>query len=98
MNWIPLIGVVLFVGLGVGWRSWLQRRRHGSYGIALFRSGDLAQHVREAGILVLVPLLAARGYRLRRRAGLPGAVSHRAVDAGDAGSRRDRPLRRGSPS
>lgn len=59
MNWIPLIGVVLFVGLGVGWRSWLQRRRHGSSGIVLFRSGALAQHVREAGILVLVPLLAA---------------------------------------
>jgi hypothetical protein len=59
VNWIPLIGVVLFVGLGVGWRSWLQRRRHGSSGIVLFRSGDLAQHVREAGILVLVPLLAA---------------------------------------
>jgi protein-S-isoprenylcysteine O-methyltransferase Ste14 len=59
VNWIPLIGVVLFVGLGVCWRSWLQRRRYGSSGIVLFRSRDLAQNVREAGILVLVPLLVA---------------------------------------
>jgi protein-S-isoprenylcysteine O-methyltransferase Ste14 len=59
VNWIPLLGVVLFVGLGVGWRSWLQRRRHGSSGIVLFRSGDLAQNVLEAGALVLVLLLSA---------------------------------------
>ena len=58
MRWLPLIGFVLFVGLGVGWRSWLQRRRHGSSGIALFRSHGWAQKIREAGAIVLVTLLA----------------------------------------
>jgi len=57
MHWLPLIGFVLFVGLGVGWRAWLQRRRHGSSGIVLFRSHGWAQSVREAGAIVLVVLL-----------------------------------------
>ena len=60
MRWIQLIGFVLFVGLGVGWRSWLQHRKHGSPGIMLFRSRGWAQNVREAGALVLVALLAVQ--------------------------------------
>jgi protein-S-isoprenylcysteine O-methyltransferase Ste14 len=60
MRWIPLIGFVLFVGLGVGWRSWLQHRKHGSSGIMLFRSRGWAQNVREGGALVLVALLAVQ--------------------------------------
>ena len=73
MNRIPLLGFVLFVGLGIGWRSWLQRRRHGSSGIALFRSGQWAQHLREVGALVLVVLLAAQSIAL--------AVDPRSLDA-----------------
>jgi len=60
MRCLPLIGLVLFVGLGVGWRSWLQRRRHGSSGIVLFRSHGRAQNVREAGAIVLLALLAVQ--------------------------------------
>ncbi len=60
MNWIPLTGLVLFVGLAVGWRSWLQRRRHGSSGIVMFRSGSRVQDLREAGAVALLLLLAAQ--------------------------------------
>jgi len=64
MHWLPLIGFVVFVGLGVGWRAWLQRRRHGSSGIVLFRSHGWAQNVREAGAIVLVALLAVQSIAL----------------------------------
>src|SRR5262249_9991731 len=64
MHWLPLIGFVVFVGLGVGWRSWLQRCRHGSSGIVLFRSHGWAQNVREAGAIVLVALLAVQSIAL----------------------------------
>jgi protein-S-isoprenylcysteine O-methyltransferase Ste14 len=64
MHWLPLIGFVVFVGLGVGWRSWLQRCRHGSSGIVLFRSLGWAQNVREAGAIVLVALLAVQSIAL----------------------------------
>jgi protein-S-isoprenylcysteine O-methyltransferase Ste14 len=73
MNYIPLIGLVLFVGLGVGWRSWLQRRRHGSSGIVLFRSGSPMQNVREAGAVALLLLLAAQA--------LARAVAPRSLEA-----------------
>jgi len=55
---LPLTGFVLFVTLGFGWRTWLQMRRHGSSGVVLFRSGRLAQHLREALFLVLVAAIA----------------------------------------
>src|SRR5262249_42436063 len=64
MDRIPLLGFVLFVGLGIGWRCWLQRRRHGSSGIAMFRSGQWAQHLREVGALVLLVVLAAQSIAL----------------------------------
>jgi protein-S-isoprenylcysteine O-methyltransferase Ste14 len=57
-RWVPLCGFVLFVGLGFGWRSWLQRRRHGSAGIVMFQSGRLGQSLREAFFLVLVGAIA----------------------------------------
>jgi len=31
-RWSPLVGFVLFVGVGVCWRAWLQRRRFGHSG------------------------------------------------------------------
>ncbi len=60
MPWrfVPLAGFVLFVGLGFGWRSWLQARRYGSAGIVMFRSGRAMQTFRETLFLVLVVAIA----------------------------------------
>ena len=57
MRWIPLGGLLAFFALGVVWRSWLHRRRHGSSGIVLFRSGRRAQNAREALVVVLFAVL-----------------------------------------
>jgi protein-S-isoprenylcysteine O-methyltransferase Ste14 len=57
-RFIPLLGFTLFVGLGFGWRTWLQYRRYGSTGIVLFQSGRPAQHAREALFILLVAVLA----------------------------------------
>jgi protein-S-isoprenylcysteine O-methyltransferase Ste14 len=59
-RFLPLLGLVLFVGVGVFWRSWLQRRRFGHTGIVMFRSGRPAQLVREALALVLLVVLGAQ--------------------------------------
>ena len=56
---LPLLSVLVFSGLGFGWRSWLQLRRYGSSGIVLFRSGRPGQHLREALFLVLAVALFA---------------------------------------
>ena len=56
--WTPLAGIVLFLMVGGGWRSWLQKRRYGSSGFFLFRSGRTSQHVRDAlGVGIGVALL-----------------------------------------
>ena len=60
MRFLPLLGLVLFVGVGVFWRSWLQRRRFGHSGIVMFRSGRPAQIVREVLALVLFVVLGAQ--------------------------------------
>jgi len=60
MRFLPLLGLVLFVGVGVFWRSWLQRRRFGHSGIVMFRSARPAQIVREALALVLFVVLGAQ--------------------------------------
>ncbi len=54
---LPLIGTVLFVLVAFCWRPWLQRRRFGSAGVLLFRSGRLSQHVRDALAVLLIALL-----------------------------------------
>jgi len=54
---LPLVAVLVFYGLGFGWRTWVQLRRYGSSGIVLFRSGRLGQHLREALFLVLAVAL-----------------------------------------
>ena len=56
---LPLIAVLVFYGLGFGWRTWVQLRRYGSSGIVLFRSGRLGQHLREALFVVLAGVLLA---------------------------------------
>jgi protein-S-isoprenylcysteine O-methyltransferase Ste14 len=55
---LPLIGVALLVAIPFGWRSWLQRRRHGTRGVFLFRSKERGQMLRD-GLLLLVLLLLA---------------------------------------
>src|SRR3954471_16406464 len=59
MRVLPLIGVILFFGVGIVWRAWLQYRRHGHTGITLFRSGSWVQRAAEAGFcLALLAFLA----------------------------------------
>lgn len=58
MRLLPLLGLVLFIGVGFGWRTWLQQRRFGSSGMMLFRSGRWSQHVREGLMVALAAVLA----------------------------------------
>ncbi|HWM42550.1 MAG TPA: isoprenylcysteine carboxylmethyltransferase family protein [Burkholderiales bacterium] len=54
-SYLPVIGVLLLAAIVLVWRPWLQRRRHGTWGIVLFK-GNLAQKVRD-GLLFVLPLL-----------------------------------------
>ena len=57
--WLPLIGLVAFLAVGCLWRPWLHRRRYGSSGLWLFRSGRTSQHIRDAfGVLLALALVA----------------------------------------
>ncbi len=72
---LPLIAVLVFYGLGFGWRTWVQLRRYGSSGIVLFRSGRPGQHIREALFVVLtVALLAEAALAAVAPRRLPGLV------------------------
>ncbi|TMA11561.1 MAG: isoprenylcysteine carboxylmethyltransferase family protein [Deltaproteobacteria bacterium] len=56
-RFLPLVGALLLLGV-VCWRPWLQRRRYGSTGVWLFRSGHWQQNVRDAlGVVLLVCLV-----------------------------------------
>jgi protein-S-isoprenylcysteine O-methyltransferase Ste14 len=57
-RWLPALFLLIFIGLGVGWRAWLQWGRFGSTGVVLFRSGRWIQHLREASLLAVVLLLS----------------------------------------
>jgi protein-S-isoprenylcysteine O-methyltransferase Ste14 len=57
MRYLPLAGMVLFVAVAVGWRSWLQRRRYGSSGIMFFRSRRPSQMARDGLSVVWFALL-----------------------------------------
>jgi protein-S-isoprenylcysteine O-methyltransferase Ste14 len=57
LEFLPLVGMVLIVAISACLRPWLQRRRHGTSGILLFRSGKRAQNLRDAGLVVLIVLL-----------------------------------------
>ena len=54
-RFLPLFGVAVFMGIVFVWRPWLQRRRHGTSGIVLFRSRD--QLPRDVMAVVLFALL-----------------------------------------
>ena len=56
--WLPLIGVVVFLGIVCCWRPWLQSRRYGSSGILFFRSGHWRQNLRDGlGVVFAVCLV-----------------------------------------
>src|SRR2546428_6168167 len=65
-RWLPLAGVVVFLGV-VGWRLWWQRRRYGTRRVPLFQSPRWQDNLRDAlGVVLVVPLsaqaiMAARG-------------------------------------
>jgi protein-S-isoprenylcysteine O-methyltransferase Ste14 len=54
-RYLPLAGVLLLVAMVFVWRPWLQRRRHGSWGIVVFK-GSTAQNARDV-MLVVLPIL-----------------------------------------
>jgi protein-S-isoprenylcysteine O-methyltransferase Ste14 len=58
-RYLPLAGVLLLVAIVFVWRPWLQRRRHGTWGVVVFR-GDLAQNARDVMLFVLPVLLLAQ--------------------------------------
>jgi protein-S-isoprenylcysteine O-methyltransferase Ste14 len=49
---LPLVGTALLVGVVFCWRPWVQFRRHGTWGILLFRTSRGGQHLRD-GLVVL---------------------------------------------
>jgi protein-S-isoprenylcysteine O-methyltransferase Ste14 len=53
MHVLPLIGMLLLIGVAFCWRLWLQHRRYGTRGIAVFQSGDPGQILR-AGLAALL--------------------------------------------
>jgi protein-S-isoprenylcysteine O-methyltransferase Ste14 len=54
-RYLPLAGTLFLVAIVCVWRPWLQRRRHGTWGLVLFKGGP-AQRARDA-MLFLLPVL-----------------------------------------
>ena len=50
----PLLGITLLFALGIGWRSWLQRRRYGQSGVILFQQPGAWANLRDA-LLIFMP-------------------------------------------
>src|SRR5438128_6320336 len=58
-RFIPLVGMLVFLGLGIGVRTWLHARRYGSSGVVLFRGNALSERLLGVlGVVVPVVLLA----------------------------------------
>ena len=56
-RFLPLSGVVLLLAIALGLRPLLQFRRHGTFGIFLFRSGNAAQNVRDGLLIVFFAVM-----------------------------------------
>jgi protein-S-isoprenylcysteine O-methyltransferase Ste14 len=54
-RYLPLAGTLILVAIVCIWRPWLQRRRHGTWGLVLFKGGP-AQQARDV-MLFLLPVL-----------------------------------------
>jgi protein-S-isoprenylcysteine O-methyltransferase Ste14 len=70
---LPLIGVLILFALAGGWRPWLQRRRTGSSGICMFRSGGVGQRLRDAGAVLVFTLMLVQA--VAAATGWPYALS-----------------------
>ena len=79
---VPLIGVLLLFAIAGGWRPWLQRRRTGSSGFCMFRSGGLGPRLRDAGAVVAFTLILAQAVAA---AGWPRSLSPLIVRDGPTG-------------
>lgn len=71
-TWLPLIGIVVFLGVVCCWRPWLQFHRYGSTGILFFRSGHWRQNLRDALGVVLAVCLVGQAIAA---AGWPASLS-----------------------
>jgi protein-S-isoprenylcysteine O-methyltransferase Ste14 len=58
-RYLPLLGMLILFGIVFVWRPWLQRRRHGTWGVVLFRGGA-AQKIRDVMLIVLPVLLVGQ--------------------------------------
>jgi protein-S-isoprenylcysteine O-methyltransferase Ste14 len=56
VKYLPLTGVLMLLAIVFVWRPWLQRRRHGTWGIVVFK-GNPGQNLRDAMLVVLPVLL-----------------------------------------
>ena len=56
-RFLPLTGLALLLAIAFVWRAWLQRRRHGTWGILLWRSGSRRQSLRDSALIVAGILL-----------------------------------------
>jgi protein-S-isoprenylcysteine O-methyltransferase Ste14 len=61
---LPLVGMLSIVLIAGCLRPWLQYRRHGTFGVLLFRSGRRDQNVRDALLVGLVALLIGQAVAL----------------------------------
>jgi protein-S-isoprenylcysteine O-methyltransferase Ste14 len=76
-RFLPLAGAVLFVGVVCCWRPWLQFRRHGTWGIILFRSRSRGQNLRDSLGVVLFVFLVGQAIMA---AGWPDSLSPLGAD------------------
>lgn len=77
-RYLPLTGIVLLVGIAFGWRAWLQRRRHGTWGIFLFRSTSALQKLRDGAMAVAAIFLGAQA--VMAAAGWPASIHVLPID------------------
>lgn len=76
-RYVPLTGIVLLVGMAFGWRAWLQHRRHGTWGIFLFRSTSALQKLRDGAMAIAAILLGSQAVVA---AGWPASIHALPID------------------
>ncbi len=76
-HFLPLVGAVLLIGVVCCWRPWVQFRRHGTWGIILFRSRNRGQNLRDSLGVVLLILLVGQAIVA---AGWPDSLSPLGAD------------------
>jgi len=62
LRFAPLVGIVSLFLIGVVWRSWLQRKRYGTWGIVHFDFGEPAQAALAGGLILAFVLLAGQAF------------------------------------